>query len=68
MKRIEWLVARWRRPMRAQVEQVAYMGGTVQYQVRTHGGLVDHRARTEDRANVTPSEVMSISPGRRTRR
>src|SRR6476661_3118333 len=26
-------------PMRAQVEQVAYMGGTVQYQVRTHGGL-----------------------------
>jgi spermidine/putrescine transport system ATP-binding protein len=26
-------------PVRAQVEQVAYMGGTVQYQVRTHGGL-----------------------------
>jgi spermidine/putrescine transport system ATP-binding protein len=26
-------------PMRAQVEQVAYMGGSVQYQVRTHGGL-----------------------------
>ena len=26
-------------PLRAQVEQVAYMGGSVQYQVRTHGGL-----------------------------
>jgi spermidine/putrescine transport system ATP-binding protein len=26
-------------PLRAQVEQVAYLGGTVQYQVRTRGGL-----------------------------
>ena len=26
-------------PLRAQVEQVAYMGGSVQYQVRTNGGL-----------------------------
>jgi spermidine/putrescine transport system ATP-binding protein len=26
-------------PVRAQVQQVAYMGGTVQYQVRTQGGL-----------------------------
>ena len=26
-------------PVRAEVQQVAYMGGTVQYQVRTHGGL-----------------------------
>jgi spermidine/putrescine transport system ATP-binding protein len=26
-------------PLRAQVEQVAYMGGSVQYQVRTHGGV-----------------------------
>ena len=26
-------------PLRAQVEQVAYLGGAVQYQVRTHGGV-----------------------------
>jgi spermidine/putrescine transport system ATP-binding protein len=28
-----------REPLRAQVEQVAYLGGSVQYQVRTRGGL-----------------------------
>ena len=51
--------ARTAGPIPATVEQVAYLGGNVQYLVRIGGRAVDHRPRAEDR---------DAAPGRRRRR
>ena len=59
-------------PLRAQVEQVAYLGGSVQYQVRTHGGLsiTVLASKTGERHPVgsdvdiawSPSEALILAP------
>ena len=44
----------------AEVEQVAYLGGTVQYQVRTDGGL-RHRPGAEDRRTLPVGSDVDIA-------
>ena len=54
-------------PIRGQVEQMAYLGGNVQYHVRTQRRTGHHRSGAEDRAATRRSEATSTSSGRRPR-
>ena len=52
---------------RRQVEQVAYLGGSVQYHVRTRGGLAITVLAPKTGRAARRSEATSTSPGRRPR-